>query len=335
MKNITTLIYFINLLAISVVAKAQNTFPSSGTFTLPNGKTIVITYEVTVNANACASPAPVSLSAQGTVSVSNFASVLTDDPAIVGTTNPTIVAFNSPVINAGSTISATAVCSGGSVTLNASCPNSATLNWYNASTGGASLSTASPFSPTNLTSNTSYYATCTDNSCEGARTLVGSLTVTALPTAPTAANKIICSGFTATLTASCASGSPFWYTTSTGGAGTAGGTFTTPTLTNATTAATITSYFAECQSGGSPNCVSTSRTQVDVTVHPQNLPLVSPTNDFTSGNTIKKAVQSISATNKIISPANVIYQAGDAIMLNAGFEAGIGSVFKSEIAVCN
>ena len=65
--------------------------------------------------------------------------------------------------------------------LNATCPNSGTLNWYNVSTGGSSLSTASPFSPTNIISNTSYYATCTENACEGARTLVGSVVIACTP----------------------------------------------------------------------------------------------------------------------------------------------------------
>lgn len=40
-------------LLFSTTTLAQNPFPTSG-FTLPNGKTIAISYEVTVNANACA-----------------------------------------------------------------------------------------------------------------------------------------------------------------------------------------------------------------------------------------------------------------------------------------
>lgn len=40
------------LLLAAFVGQAQNPFPTSG-FTLPNGKTIAISYEVTVNTNAC------------------------------------------------------------------------------------------------------------------------------------------------------------------------------------------------------------------------------------------------------------------------------------------
>lgn len=43
----------LTLLLAAFVGQAQNPFPTSG-FTLPNGKTIAISYEVTVNANACA-----------------------------------------------------------------------------------------------------------------------------------------------------------------------------------------------------------------------------------------------------------------------------------------
>ena len=59
------------------------------------------------------------------------------------------------------------------------------------------------------------------------------------------------------------------------------------------------------------------------------------TTDITSGMIISKAIQTITATNKIFSPANVTYQAGKSIMLNTGFEAKNGSVFLAEIAGCN
>ncbi len=72
---------------------------------------------------------------------------------------------------------------------------------------------------------------------------------------------------------------------------------------------------------------------VALTIHAQNLNLVSPTNDF-SVDKNKKAIQTISATNKVISPAKVLYQAGNAIMLNAGFEAKAGTVFRAEIGGC-
>ena len=46
-----------------------------------------------------------------------------------------------------------------------------------------------------------------------------------------------------------------------------------------------------------------------LTVNPLIYNLVSPTNDYTSGTANKKVVNTINASNKIISPANVLYQA--------------------------
>ncbi len=68
-----------------------------------------------------------------------------------------------------------------------------------------------------------------------------------------------------------------------------------------------------------------------LTVHPLVLTLVNPTNNLTGTNT-KKAVDIINANNKVTSPANVLYQAGKAIVLTPGFESG--AVFKAEIQVC-
>jgi hypothetical protein len=46
---------------------------------------------------------------------------------------------------------------------------------------------------------------------------------------------------------------------------------------------------------------------------------------------IRKATQSITATNIISPPANVKYQAGGAINLNPGFLANTGAVFEAKI----
>ena len=57
--------------------------------------------------------------------------------------------------------------------------------------------------------------------------------------------------------------------------------------------------------------------------------------NISTGTVTNKATQTLSASNKIIAPTNVSYQAGNAISLNAGFEANSGSVFKAEIKGCN
>jgi transcriptional regulator len=59
--------------------------------------------------------------------------------------------------------------------------------------------------------------------------------------------------------------------------------------------------------------------------------LVSPANNLT-GTSIQKASETINASNKILSPANITYQSGKAINLTEGFEAN--AVFKAEIGGC-
>lgn len=71
-----------------------------------------------------------------------------------------------------------------------------------------------------------------------------------------------------------------------------------------------------------------------IAISPSVLNLQSPADDY-STTVDKKAAETITATNKVLVPANVSYQAGKAIVLNAGFEASSGSIFKAEIqAVC-
>jgi hypothetical protein len=69
-----------------------------------------------------------------------------------------------------------------------------------------------------------------------------------------------------------------------------------------------------------------------VTVNPLNYSLVSPTNNLT-GTSTKKAVDSINASNKISSTANVVYQAGKSVLLTPGFESG--AVFRAEVKSCD
>ncbi len=72
---------------------SAQTFPSSG-FTLPNGKTIYITYDVTVNDPI--GPGPCDLSNQSNVSGDNFATVTTDDPDLPGSNDPTLTPLAIP-----------------------------------------------------------------------------------------------------------------------------------------------------------------------------------------------------------------------------------------------
>lgn len=65
--------------------------------TIPAGKSVTITYQVTVNTPYLGGS---NVSNQGTVSGSNFSSVLTDDPAVGGANDPTLTPIKAPpVIN--------------------------------------------------------------------------------------------------------------------------------------------------------------------------------------------------------------------------------------------
>lgn len=81
-------------------AQSGETVTVNGTgsgFTLPNGKSTTIKFRVTINNDIPASVCQ--LSTQGTVSGTNFTSVLTDDPNTAGTDNPTTTTVTStPVI---------------------------------------------------------------------------------------------------------------------------------------------------------------------------------------------------------------------------------------------
>lgn len=83
----------------------------------------------------------------------------------------------------------------------------------------------------------------------------------AIPAVPSIQNKLISAGTTTSLTASCASGSPVWYSVATGGAALAIGTFTTPVLSQHT------NYYVSCETnpGNATNCQS-SRVMQTVSV---------------------------------------------------------------------
>lgn len=95
-------------------------------------------------------------------------------------------------------------------------------------------------------------------------------------------------------------------------------------------------YWAICSSEG---CTSPSSNRVTIALDscPEQFVLVNPTQNYSSGSILKHAKLSngnITATNFVTGNANVIYQA-KSILLNAGFKAENGTVFKAEIGGCN
>ncbi|RYU95287.1 3-coathanger stack domain-containing protein [Emticicia agri] len=64
------------------------------------------------------------------------------------------------------------------------------------------------------------------------------------------------------------------------------------------------------------------------------LTLVSPDDNYTGATLIKKAGETINATNKIFTPSNISYEAGNAVILGAGFQVDNQAVFRAEIKTC-
>jgi gliding motility-associated-like protein len=191
------------------------------------------TYSVTATSNGCTSLA-------GTTSV-----------IINNTPNPP-----TPSIN-GST-SPAAICAGGTITLTANNIAGATYSWTGPNGYTAAVRNPPPlFGATSAMSGT-YSLIVTVGGCQSTPAAV-SITVNAIPAAPTAAGTTICSGASATLTATAPGGTYDWYSASTGGTllGT-GAIFTTPSLTSTTT------YYVQSSNSG---CVG-PRTAVTVNVSP-------------------------------------------------------------------
>lgn len=133
------------------------------------------------------------------------------------------------------------------------------ISWYDVPTGGTPLIVSPDYTTPALTATTTYYVDNTANGCVSQRTPVV-VTVNPTPDAPAVQPVTVCSGTSATLTASSVAGGTYnWYADP--GALTLVGTgspFQTPALTATTT------YYAQTVSNG---CVS-SLTPVQVTVTP-------------------------------------------------------------------
>lgn len=228
-------------------------------------------------------------------------------------------------------VTGTGSCLNSPVTLTASgCAG--TSNWYTALTGGALLTTGA--SLTGLTSSGTYFVDCTVSACVSTR---ASSSITIKPAAPSVAGITITSGQTATLNATGCSGTVNWYASATGTVILSVGTsYTTPALTISTT------YYADCIVS---SCASATRTAATVTIPacPATLTLISVANDITSGNITRLASATASvapnanivATNKVTGiGTRATYQA-KSILLNPGFSAANGTIFRAEIGGCN
>ncbi|MBI2274538.1 MAG: gliding motility-associated C-terminal domain-containing protein [Bacteroidetes bacterium] len=162
---------------------------------------------------------------------------------------------------AAPTAAGTSICAGNSATLTATAPGG-TYEWYSAASGGTQLGTGATYTTPTLNSTTTYYVQTTLNGCTGPRTAV-TVTVNAIPVAPTASGGSVCVGSTITLTATAPGGTYSWYDAANGGSLLfTGASFTTPAL-NSTT-----SYYIQTNVSG----CNSARTPVTATVIPKQDP---------------------------------------------------------------
>jgi len=146
------------------------------------------------------------------------------------------------------------ICAGSSITLTPTGPGG-TYKWYSAAVGGVLLASGPSFTTPVLNSSTSYYVQDVSG-CGSALTQVD-VVVNALPAAPSASGQFICSGTSATLTATAPGGIYQWYDAAVGGNLLfTGATFVTPAL------AANTTYFVQTTVAG---CTS-ARTTVSVNI---------------------------------------------------------------------
>jgi gliding motility-associated-like protein len=171
-----------------------------------------------------------------------------------------------PIIKVNNVVTTNAqTCTGSPVTLTATAVPNTTFNWYSAATGGTPVFTGAAFTTPALTATTTYYVAAMRTGCtdESERTSI-TVTVNAIPAVPvvTNSNISICSGQTATFTASTVAGITInWYSAATGGTLLhTGNTYTTGALT------ATTNFYAEAVSGGT--CTSPTRKLVTATITP-------------------------------------------------------------------
>lgn len=174
------------------------------------------------------------------------------------TSTRTAVTITVNSIPVAPTASGVSICAGTTASLTAT-GSSGSYQWYNVASGGTALSSSANYVTPTLNANTTYYVQAMNGTCAGPRTAV-TVTVNSIPDNPTIAGASICSGNSATLTATAPGGTYEWWTASTGGTSLGTGiAYNTGTLTTTTT------YYVETTVNG---CKSASRTTVTVTVSP-------------------------------------------------------------------
>ncbi len=180
-----------------------------------------------------------------------------------------------PVLIDNANVSSKSICIGSSAILTINTPQACTdYRWYKVASGGSAVQTGTSYSPALadlVTGPNIFYVEAQRQGCTesiSTRTSV-TITVNALPIAPTVSGTSTCSGSPASLTVTSpdANLTYKWYTASSGGLlVNTGATFITPPISTAT------DYYVEV-TNNSTTCISSTRTKVSVSI--KSLPIVS------------------------------------------------------------
>lgn len=186
------------------------------------------------------------------------------------------------------------VCAGNPVTLSVTNAGTATINWYDAATGGNLVFTGATYTFTPVVNGT-YYAEATNGSCTSSARTVATVTVNPRPSNPgvVSANVQVCAGSTATLQVlTPQTGVTYsWYAAATGGTALGTGTsFVTPAITaNTTFYVGATSTTGGCENTG-------GRTAVNVTTGGT---IAAPTLSATATQVCAGGSATVSVTNPV------------------------------------
>jgi hypothetical protein len=154
---------------------------ASGATSICTGQTVILTSSYSTGNVWYKDGAVIPSGTSASITVSSAGSYTVEHTNANGCLSPASTA-TQVLVNTTPTVSSTTPanrCDAGTVVLGATA-SAGTLNWYAASTGGASLGTGTSFTTPSINATTTYYVDATNNGCTSARTAVVA-TVFALP----------------------------------------------------------------------------------------------------------------------------------------------------------
>ncbi len=196
-----------------------------------------------------------------------------------------------------------AICEGETATLTATSSAGATINWYNDNSGSNLLFSGNDFTTPALTTNTSYFVQAEAVGCPPTNSVEVVVTVLPAPAAPLANDITICSGNTATLTATTADSAATiqWHDDISQGIVLGSGSiFTTAELLTTTT------FYVSAQLG---NCPSSQRTPVVVNVLPTPVAAFSSEPELTR--TVMVSQANFTFSNNTTNGSRYVWSFGD------------------------